>query len=432
MTAPRTARARLLRLNLVGAVTLLAFVGGAGVWANTTNISGAVVAAGIVVVEGHLQRIQPSVGGVVRELRVQEGQRVEAGQVLVQLDATQAQSSLAILDNNLVELEARRARLMAERDGDEAVEFTTGVVLARGRPAGVEESESHLFVTRAAARQSEEEALRERIAQYGDEIAGLGAQLDAREQELTLVEAELSRLRGLRANALVEQSTITAREREAAGLRGQLGELAATIAQTRGRVTETELQILAVEQNFRSEVGSELREVEGRIAELSERRIAARDQLANLTIVAPASGRIHQLALHTIGGVVAPGETLMMIVPEADSLTIEASVSPTEIDQVHLGQEAVIRFAAFNRRTTPEVIGTVGRIGADIVEAEEGGAPHYVVRIALPADVAHQLGEARLLPGMLVETFMRTEDRTVMSYLVQPLADQIGRTFRER
>jgi HlyD family secretion protein len=293
-------------------------------------------------------------------------------------------------------------------------------------------AERHLFDIRAAARASEEDTLHERISQFGDEIDGLTAQLDASRQELALVESDLARLRGLLERGLVEQTVVTTREREAADLRGQLGELTATIAQTRGRITETELQILGVEQTFRSEVGSELREVEARIGELEERRLAAQDQLDRLTIAAPQAGIVHQLAVHTVGGVAGPGETLMMIVPEADELTVEARISPLEIDQVRLGQPVTIRFAAFNRRTTPEVTGSVERIGADIVQPAEGQPPYYVVRVALPADVAAQLGESRLLPGMVVETFMQTDERTVLSYLVEPLADQIGRTFRER
>jgi HlyD family secretion protein len=432
--ARRSPEARLRRLNLLGGVTILALVGGAGVWANTTSISGAVVAPGVVVVEGHLQRIQHQFGGVVRELNVQEGQRVEAGEILVRLDPTQASATLGIVASGLDEMNARRARLLAERDGADAIDFAAGLAAAGDREAlaALMQSEQHLFEIRAAARRSEEEGLRERIAQFEEEIEGLEAQLAARRQELILVEADLARLQTLREGALIEQTAVTAREREAAALRGQLGELAASIAQTRGRITETELQILSLDQTFRSEVGGELREVEARIAELTERRTAARDQLDSLTIVAPVTGVVHQLAVHTLGGVVTPGETLMMIVPEGDTLTVEARVAPTEIDQVRLGQPAVIRFAAFNRRTTPEVVGSVDRIGADIVQPAETVAPYYLVRIALPADLADQLGESRLLPGMMVETFMQTEDRTVMSYLVEPLADQIGRTFRER
>ncbi|MCC6984657.1 MAG: HlyD family type I secretion periplasmic adaptor subunit [Bauldia sp.] len=430
--AARSPESRLRRLNLAGAATILALVGGAGVWANATSISGAVVAPGVVVVEGHLQRIQHPVGGVVRALNVQEGQRVEAGEILVQLDPTQARATLGIVTSGLDELNARRARLLAERDGAASIDFDPSAAGDPGALAEIMQSERHLFEIRAAARQSQEEGLHERIAQFEDEIEGLEAQLAARRQELMLVEADLARLNRLLASALVEQSAVSTREREAAGLRGQLGEITATIAQTRGRITETQLQILGIEQNFRSEVGGELREVEARIAELAERRIAAEDQLDNLTIVSPAAGIVHQLAVHTLGGVAAPGETLMMIVPEGDALTIEARVSPMEIDQVRLGQPAVIRFAAFNRRTTPEVVGSVARIGADIVQPAETVAPYYVVRIALPADLAGQLGESRLLPGMLVETFMQTDARTVMSYLVEPLADQIGRTFRER
>jgi HlyD family secretion protein len=239
-------------------------------------------------------------------------------------------------------------------------------------------------------------------------------------------------LRQLLSRGLTDSTRVTEREREAARLEGERGALLASIAQTRGQISETELQIIGVDQEFRSLVGSELRDVEARIAELGERRIAAEDQVRRIDIRAPLSGIVHQLAVHTVGGVIGAGDDLMLIVPDDAALEIEARVSPAEIDQLFPGQTAVLRFAAFNPRTMPEVLGKVARIGADI-SRDEAGSPFYLVRISIPPEeIAKKLGDERILPGMLVEAFIQTASRTVMSYLLKPLEEQIGRAFRER
>lgn len=434
MQAPADPRSRISRLNLAGGLMLVAMVAGAGGWAASTEISGAVVAAGSVVVESSVKRVQHLSGGIVGELLVKEGDHVEAGDVLIRLDATQAQANLAILTNSMNELTARAARLKAEREGRETIDFPPELVRGTddARIEGTMQEEERLLQLRLATQAAEKSQLRERVAQFHGEIAGLEAQVAAKDKELELIRTDLDRLRQLLSRGLTDSTRVTEREREAARLEGERGALLAAIAQTKGRISETELQIIAVDQEFRSQVGSELREVEARIAEIGERRIAAADQVKRIDIRAPQSGIVHQLAVHTVGGVIGAGEELMLIVPDDAALEIEARVSPAEIDQLFPGQTAVLRFAAFNPRTMPEILGKVARIGADI-SRDEAGSPFYLVRISIPPEeIARKLGNERILPGMLVEAFIQTASRTVMSYLLKPLEEQIGRAFRER
>lgn len=220
-------------------------------------------------------------------------------------------------------------------------------------------------------------------------------------------------------------------ERGLARLHGESGQLTAAIAQTRGRVSETELQILQIDQNRRSLVATELAETERKLSELEERQIEAVDQLDRIEIRAPQSGRVHQLAVHTVGGVIGAGQQVMQIVPSADALVVEAQVAPQDIDQLHVGQTALVRFSAFNQRTTPELEGAVRRISPDLLTDDKSGARYYGVQIAIGEGSLGKLGGAALVPGMPIEAFIRTTDRTVMSYLLKPFADQAERAFRE-
>jgi HlyD family secretion protein len=427
-------RRRIFKLNVAGGVLLLAMVAGAGGWAASTEISGAVVASGTVVVQSSVKQVQHLSGGIVGELLVREGDRVKAGDVLVRLDATQAQANLAILTNGLDEFTARAARLQAEREGLETIEFPSELTQRRGEPRldSTMAGEERLLQLRLSTQEAQKSQLRERIAQYRGEITGLEAQIAAKDRELDLIRTDLARLSDLLSRGLTDSTRVTEREREAARLEGERGALLAAIAQTKGRISETELQVIAVDQEFRSQVAAELREIEARIAELSERRIAAQDEMRRIEIRAPQGGVVHQLAVHTVGGVIAAGDDLMLIVPDDGTLEIEARVSPAEIDQLFPGQTAALRFAAFNPRTKPEIIGSVTRIGADI-SRDERGAPFYLVRISIPpAEIAKKLNEERILPGMLVEVFVQTASRTVMSYLLKPLEEQVARAFRER
>jgi HlyD family secretion protein len=249
--------------------------------------------------------------------------------------------------------------------------------------------------------------------------------------ELGLIEKELTGVRELWQKNLVPIMRVTALERDAAKLVGERGSLIASKAQAQGRITETELQILQIDQDLRTEVGKDLAEIRARSSELVERRIAAEDQLKRVDIRAPQDGIVHQMSIHTVGGVVPAGEPMMLIVPAGDALAIEAKIAPQDIDQVHLGQAAVLRFTAFNQRTTPELSGEVSRVSADISQDPKSGAPFYTVRIAVADAEIARLDGLKLVPGMPVEGFIQTEYRTVASYLTKPLADQLAKAWRE-
>ena len=247
-----------------------------------------------------------------------------------------------------------------------------------------------------------------------------------------LIGEELKGVRELWQKNLVQLTRVTALERDAARLEGERGSLVSTIAQTKGKITETELQILQIDQDLRTEVGKDLAEIRGKLAESVEKKVAAEDQLKRIDIRAPQGGVVHQMAVHTVGGVITPnGEPLMLIVPKADALTVEAKITPQDIDQVRVGQNAVLRFSAFNQRTTPELTGAVSLVSADITKDEKTGNSFYTVRIGLTAAEIARLNGLRLVPGMPVESFIQTGERTVMSYLTKPLADQLTKAWRE-
>ena len=230
---------------------------------------------------------------------------------------------------------------------------------------------------------------------------------------------------------LIQITRVTALKRDGARLKGERGQLIASKASTSGKINETELQIIQIDEDVRSKVAEELSDVRAKISELSERKIAAEDQLKHIDIRAPQTGRVHQLTVHTVGGVIAPGEQIMLVVPEADALTIEVKVQPHDIDQIRIGQPANIRLVAFNQQTTPEFTGQVSHVSADVSDDAKTGLRFYTVRIAAPEDMIPRLKGVRLVPGMPADVFIQTSSRTVISFLVRPLWDQIGRAFRE-
>ena len=426
---------RSMRRHLVAAiVVVLVLVVGVGGWAATAAISGAVVASGSVVVDSNVKKVQHPTGGIVGELRVRDGDRVHAGDVVVRLDETVTRANLAIVTKGLGEMMARKARLESERDGLDTITFPAQLLAEADDPdrAAAMDSERKLFNLRKTARSGQKAQLRERIAQLGEEITGLAAQQNSKAKEIALIERELAGVRELWKQNLVQLTRLTALEREAARLDGERGQLVAASAQAKGKIAETALQILQIDQDIASDVAKELREVDGKIGELVERKVAAEDQLKRTDIRAPQDGTVFQLAVHTIGGVITAGDPIMLIVPEADNLSVEVKVNPQDIDQLQPNQKAILRFSAFNIRTTPEIEGVVTRISADTSTDQRTGQSYYTVRIAMPADQIERLGEVKLLPGMPVEAFMQTRDRTMLSYLIKPLHDQFLRAFREK
>jgi HlyD family secretion protein len=422
------------RHNLAGIAAVAVLAGLVGGWATTTELAGAVVASGQLVVESGVKKVQHPFGGIVGELRVHDGDLVRAGDVLVRLDATETRANLAIITKSLDELAARQARDEAERDGESKIVFPQEL-LARKDDTDVQRlinGESKLFDIRSQARNGQKAQLKERISELQQQIEGLNTQIKAKEREAELIQQELKGIRELWKKQLVDLNRVTAMEREAARTEGERGALVSTVAQVKDRITETELQILQVDQDMRTEVGKELSEIRAKTSELAEKRIAAEDQLRRVDIRAPQGGRVHQLSVHTVGGVIQPGEAIMLIVPSSDALTVEAKIPPQEIDQLYLGQPAVLRFTAFNQRTTPELNGEVSRISADISQDQKTGLTYYTTRIKVTDAEVTRLGNVKLIPGMPVEAFVETAPRTVLSYLARPFYDQAKRAFTEK
>jgi HlyD family secretion protein len=419
---------------LGGTVIAILLVGGVGGWAATTELSGAVIAPASVVVDTNVKKIQHPTGGVVGELFVRDGQRVSAGNIVLRLDDTVTRANLAIVLKGLDEMTARRARLIAELDRAGEVAFPAEF-LARAKDtdvAAIIDGERKLFESRRSVRLGQKSQLKERAAQLGEEIQGHLALQKAKTEEIDLIRRELEGVRELWSKNLVQINRLIALEREAARLTGERAQSIFAMAQSRGKISEIELQILQIDQDLSSEVAKELRELDGRLGEFIERKVAAEDQLKRVDIRAPQDGVVHQLAVHTFGEVVTPGNPVMLIVPDADVLSVEARVPPQDIDQLHLGQPAGLRFSGLNQRTTPEINGVVGRISADVSQDQRSGQSYYTVRINIDTHEAARLGNVKLIPGMPVESFMKTHDRTVLSYFAKPLHDQVSRAFRAR
>lgn len=427
-------RRSLRRHLMAGVLTIGLLVFGLGGWAATTEISGAVIGSGLVVVESDVKKVQHQTGGTVGELRVREGQRVSAGEVVMRLDDTVLRANLAIVVKGLDEMAGRKARLESEIDGLTEVRFPAPLLARAADPevARVLQSERRLFELRRTVRTGQKSQLAERITQLEQEIVGHAAQEAAKAEEIVLIGRELDGVRDLWQKNLVPITRLTALERETTRIRGERAQLTSQIAQARGRISELRMQIAQIDQDLGNEVARELRDTESRIGEFVERRTAAEDQLGRVDLRAPVAGKVHQLAVHTVGGVIGPGEAVMLIVPESEPLSIEVRVIPSDIDQIVPGQAVGIRFSAFDQRTTPEITGKVQRIAADVAHDGRTGQSYFSVRVAIPPEELARLDVDRVVPGLPVEAFFKTTDRTVLSYFVKPLQDQLARAFRER
>ena len=415
------------RMLAIGAVVVLG-------WAGFVPLSGAVVVAGRLVVQSSVKKVQHPLGGIVASILVHNGTKVAAGEEVARLDQTSARSNLQVVARQLDEVRMRIARLIAERDNLPTPQWPTkSTAQLDGTERGqLLASEQDFFVARASTRRGQQELAESRIMQLEKQIAGLEAQLKSNGKQMGIASGELKGVEDLLRQKLVTLPRATALQREAAHLDGVDGQLASQIAETRAKVSETRLQALQAEQTFRSDVMRDLREAEAKEGELMERHVAAEDQMNRTIIRAPTSGTVHELAVHTVGGIVAPAEVLMLVVPENDTLAIDARLSADKIDQVHAGQTAHVRLSAFNQRTTPELAGVVALVSADIVREAQSSATYYDVRIDLPPREVLRLGKLQLIPGMPAEIFLETENRTMLSYLFKPVTDQLSRMFRER
>ncbi|MBB5050072.1 HlyD family secretion protein [Afipia massiliensis] len=426
---------RSIRFHLiVGLVVVTLLTCGIGGWASTAQISGALIAPGSIVVDSNVKKVQHPTGGVVGEVRARDGDRVKAGDVVVRLDDTVTKASLAIVTKGLDGLWARRARLLAEQDGAERITFPPELMESFANPdvRSLIGNEIKLFQVRSSGRVNQKAQLKERIAQLKEEIGGLEAQENAKSREIELIQKELVGVRDLFAKNLVQISRLTVLERDAARLDGDRAQFVAQKAQAKGKITEIELQIIQIDKDLSSEVSKEMREINDKIGEFVERKVTAEDQLRRIDIRAPQDGMVLQSTVHTVGGVITAGDAVMLIVPDSDNLSVEAKVNPQDIDQLRIGQKTLLRLSAFNQRTTPELNGTISRISPDTTIDQRTGQSYYTVRVSLPPEEVARLGDVRLMPGMPVEAFVQTGERTMISYLAKPFSDQLMRAFREK
>jgi len=430
----QTTRQSIRKHLLAGLVLVLVMGAGLGGWAATAELSGALIAPGSVVVDSNVKKVQHPTGGVVGEVLARDGDVVKTGDVLVRLDDTVTRANLAIVTKNLDGLLARAARLQAEQQGLDEIVFPKSLLDRADDPdvKNVMASEMKLFNVRTNGRTGQKAQLRERVTQLNQEIAGLAAQQTAKDQEISLIEKELVGVRSLYEQRLVQLSRLTVLERDAARLAGERAQYMASMAQAKGKITETELQIIQIDKDLVSDVSKDLRETNDKIGEFVERKVTAEDQLKRTDIRAPQNGMVLQSTVHTVGGVITAGDAIMMIVPQADALSVEAKVNPQDIDKLAIGQKTLLRLSAFNQRTTPELSGLVTRVSPDVTTDQRTGQSYYTIRISLPPGEVARLGEAKLIPGMPVEAFIQTGERTMLSYLIKPLSDQLMRTFREK
>jgi HlyD family secretion protein len=393
---PNTDTRRSIRQHsLIGLAIVIVLAFGVGGWAGTMTLSGALIAQGSVVVDSNVKKVQHPTGGIVGELRVRDGDHVKQGDIVVRLDDTVTRANLAIVTKGLDELNARKARLEGERDGASQVKFPDYLVARASDPdiAPILDGERKLFELRSKARIGQKEQLRQRIEQLNEEVRGLKAQHVSKLKETKLIEREKDGVYDLWKQKLVPLTKLTELERASARWEGEAAQLVAQTAQAAGKISETELQIIQIDRDLSSEVAKETREIDGKIGEFVERKITAEDQLKRIDIRAPQNGMVFQSNVHTVGGVITAGDAIMLIVPDADNLTVEAKVNPQDIDQVRIGQVALLRLSAFNQRTTPEILGTVTRVSADATTDQRTGVTYYTIRIAMPPDEVAKLGE---------------------------------------
>ncbi|MFD1509207.1 HlyD family type I secretion periplasmic adaptor subunit [Lacimonas salitolerans] len=419
----------------LGLITLLVLVGGFGGWAALTNISGAIIAGGRIEVDQNRQVVQHPDGGVVGEIMVEEGDTIELDQILIRLDGSRMRSELAIIEGQLFEILARRARLEAERDSAESLTFDpllTEAMAWRVEVQSLMDGQQRLFEARGESIAQEVDQLQKRRGQIGNQVEGIEAQRVALTQQLALIERELTDQQSLLDRGLAQASRVLALQREQARLSGQVGELAAQKAQAEGRITEIDIEVIKLSTRRREEAITRLRDLQFNELELKEQRRALIERLERMDIRAPVSGVVYGLQVFTPRSVVRPADPVMYIVPQDRPLVIAARVDPTNIDQISVGQEVSLRFSALDQRTTPELFGTVNLISADAFTDENQGISYYRAEIILSEGEQAKLPEGvTLIPGMPVEAFIRTADRTPIAYLVKPFTDYFAKAFRE-
>lgn len=421
------------RQLFVGALALLVLVGGFGTWAVTAQISGAVITSGQIEVDRNRQVVQHPDGGVVAEILVDEGDTVAAGDLLIRLDANTLQSELTVVEGQLFEILARRARLEAERDGTDTLLFDPALTTANtAEAAELIAGQIRLFEARQESNSGAVEQLTQQRAQIASQIDGINAQQSALTTQSALIARELADQQSLLDRGLAQASRVLALQREEASLLGTMGDLTAKAAQAAERITEIDLQVLGIASTRREEAITRLRDLQYTQIELAERQRTLTRQLDRLDIRAPVSGVVYGLQVFAPQSVIRPADPVLFLIPQDRPLVIATKVNVRDVDQIYVGQEVTLRFSAFDRRRTPELTGKVTLISADAFQNESSGLSFYRAEVELnPGEIDRLPSDMTLIPGMPVEAFVRTADRSPLDYLLKPLADYFAKAFRE-
>ena len=418
----------------VGFMALAVLVLAVGVWGIQSKIAGAIIATGVVQVESNRQVVQHPKGGVVGEILVQDGDMVRAGDVLLRLDTSLERAELAIIEGQLFEILARKARLEAERDGLDALVISDNLRHALADDPAVQsliDGQQRLFEARAITLQQKSEQISEQIHQTENQIKGATAQLAALETQRTLIKDELTDSETLFEKGLSPAARVSSLRREEARLNGEIGSLNATVAQMRDRIAALNIEKISLTSGIREEAITTLRDLQFSETELSQRRLSSKETLARMAIRSPVSGIIYGSTIFALQSVVSAAEPVMFVIPQDRSLVISAAIDAIHVDQVHVGQIADLRFAAFDQRMTPSISGLVTKLSADAFRDEVTGQSFYRVELIPETGELAKLEGQILLPGMPVEAFIKTGDRSPLSYLAKPLTVYFNRAFRE-
>ncbi len=418
---------------LLGFLSLLLMMGSFGLWTAYAELNGAVVAPATIVAETYSKKVQHREGGNVQRILVKDGDLVKEGQDLITLDPTETKAELNIVQSQLDELLIKKLRLEAQRDNLPEIKLPENLKARASEPALAEilAGQQRLLTSTLDTAQSKKNQFSEQISQINEQIKGFDSQMEANKSQADLVASETQNLRKLQLQGLVPESRINTNDRETARLAGELGQLAASKASAETKIGEIKLQTIQIDEELRNQALTDLRETDSKIAELQGRQVAASSRLDHMVIKAPITGTIYQMSVHTEGGVVAPNETLMMVLPANDDLVLQAQVTPNDINHVHEGQPAHIRFNGFSARIVPEINAEVTQVAADTTRNDAQSPPFYAIRLTISAKELEKLGENKLKPGMSAEAFIQTEARSPFAYLVKPLTEMLAHAMRE-
>lgn len=419
-------------IRWIGVFVLLSTLGVFGAWSYWAPIDGAAIAPGFVVVKSHRKTVQHLDGGIVSRLLVKDGDTVKEGDLLLILDGTENKALLEMARGQYITLAAQLARLEAERDGEKRISYSDVLNdTADIRVIEARQSEEQLFLARKSAHEGEMAVLKQQVGQLQSKIDGLKGQRSSKQQLASSYGEEADDLKELLAEGFADKQRLRDVQRNHAGNLGDIAAINSDIAGSEIQIGETKLKILQLEKKFQEDVTTKLSETQSRLYEVNQRLLASKDKVSRIEIKAPVAGTVMGLAVHTLGGVVAPGHPILEIVPQQEELVIDAQVSAMDIDRVKIGMTAEVRFSAFKQAVTPVTDGKVIHLSADRLMDEVNHAPYYQAQIELTAESLQKLADLELLPGMPVEVLIKTGERTLLEYLAQPVTNALARAFIE-